>query len=169
MACRKSRQTRQEKISQEVRFKEKSGTKISGKEESCQEKHFSVTQRRQHRRSSPQRFSLPGKDELTAYLASAPAGTRLREIARAFDIPPQGRAALRKHLAELSIDTEQADNPATLLCEVSAIDDEGIAWALPVPSSDAEPLPLRAHLHSVPLLSGSALLAGLLPSRTKPT
>ncbi len=78
--------------------KKKAAPKSAAKEESCQEKHFSVTQRRQHRRSSPQRFSLPGKDELTAYLASAPAGTRLREIARAFDIPPQGRAALRNIL-----------------------------------------------------------------------
>jgi len=97
---------------------------------------------RQQKRPLNRGFSLPDTDELAAYLASAPAGVRLREIARAFDIPPQGRAALRKQLADMSLDSGQTDSQSTLLCEVCKIDDEGMAWAQPVTAGDAEPLPI---------------------------
>ena len=87
---------------------------------------------------------LPEIEELTAYLAAAPSGVKLREIARAFGIPPQGRAALRKLLSKISFEADSTASKAgtILLFSVCQIDDEGIAWAQSVSPDDADPLPI---------------------------
>ena len=87
---------------------------------------------------------LPEIEELTAYLAAAPSGVKLREIARAFGIPPQGRAALRKLLSKISFEADSTASKAgtIFLFSVCQIDDEGIAWAQSVSPDDADPLPI---------------------------
>jgi len=87
---------------------------------------------------------LPEIEELTAYLAAAPSGVKLREITRAFGIPPQGRAALRKLLSKISFEADSTASKAgtIFLFSVCQIDDEGIAWAQSVSPDDADPLPI---------------------------
>ena len=77
-------------------------------------------------------------------MAAAPSGVKLREIARAFGIPPQGRAALRKLLSKISFEADSTASKAgtILLFSVCQIDDEGIAWAQSVSPDDADPLPI---------------------------
>ena len=106
-----------------------------------------MTSRKPHRNSVPPPVKgvlLPEIDELNAYLASAPSGVKLRDIAREFNIPPNGRAALRKLLSKLSFETDstQTDTGTMLLFSVGQIDDEGIAWAKPVSAEDTVCLPI---------------------------
>ncbi|WP_298215483.1 ribonuclease R [Acidocella sp.] len=106
------------------------------------------TRRKQTAKTTPAqagegRLSLPSRAELKEFLAKAPDSQHLRDVARAFSVPPEGRKALRGLMKSLEESgqaeragrkrlTESGRLAETALVEVTGIDRDGEAIARPV-------------------------------------
>ena len=78
---------------------------------------------------------MPDDDALNAFITASPTPPKLREIAKAFGIPPQQRSELRARLHRLATDNtavlvnEESKSPAISLLQVISIDHDGYAQA----------------------------------------
>ena len=79
---------------------------------------------------------MPSKKAILDFITLSSKPPKLREIARAFDVQPRDRAALRRLLVEIGaapINEIGAASPIPELCifEITALDFDGIAIATP--------------------------------------
>ena len=85
---------------------------------------------------------LPDDEALQAFIEASPSPPKLREIAKAFGLVPQQRAALRARLHALAARaplTQAADDgrpPAISLFQITSVDSDGYGLARPADSAD---------------------------------
>ena len=87
---------------------------------------------------------LPDDDALHAFINASPTPPKLRDIAKAFGLAPQQRAALRAKLHALAAgqslpNTEQSENvPAVSLLQITSIDSDGYGLATPADAAETD-------------------------------
>ena len=89
-------------------------------------------------------YELPDSESLRAYMATAKGRISIRDVARAFNLPPESRAALRKLMAELAVDSTISQDgrlPEVMLVEILGFDNDGYGLAQPVEQNNTD-LPL---------------------------
>ena len=121
------------------------------------------------RRSKPS--SLPTRSELRRFLSESPGRVNQREIARAFGVGAEHRAALRDLLKDLATEKMQRPTrnsgriPEAMIVQVTGTDEDGDAIARPVIWESDEPAPtvLMApeHRGHAALAPGERVLARL--------
>ena len=87
---------------------------------------------------------LPDDDALQAFIEASPTPPKLREIAKAFGLVPQQRAALRAKLHALAAGqpltaaNPEGHPPAVSLLFVTSIDSDGFGLARPADAGDED-------------------------------
>ena len=115
---------------------------------------------------------LPDDDALQAFIEASPTPPKLREIAKAFGLAPQQRAALRAKLHALAAGqsleaTEHNEHsPGVSLLHITSIDSDGYGLAKPADAADTdehEIVVLPSAKRGRAIQTGDRILARLKP------